>query len=80
MSDDNGVVDDNVVPLRGLITRLPIPPKRVLTGALERELEDVVVIGWSADGDMYFATSIPDGPNVMWLLELARNNLIKEVD
>lgn len=54
------------------ITRLPIPPNRVLEAAIDVVVDHVIVIGWDADGDMYFASSNPDGPETLWLLEKAK--------
>lgn len=57
-------------------TRLDIPSDRVLESAVGK-LNGVVVIGWGKDNeDLYFASSIADSAEVMWLLENARFELI----
>lgn len=58
------------------ITRLEIPPHKVLD-KVPRDLESVVIIGFDADGDLYFASSLPDSPNVIYLLEKAKQELFK---
>lgn len=71
MNDNQG----NVVIL-GAVTRLNIPPERVLTSAIGA-VKDAVVIGWDKDGEFYFASSIANGPDVNWLLDLAKKKLIE---
>lgn len=70
--------DSNVVELHN-ITRLDIPAERVLDAA-PRDLDGAVVIGWEADGSLYFASSIASGPEVLWLLELAKRELMTVCD
>lgn len=71
--------DDNVVPLNN-ITKLKIPAKRVLKAAKKAGLTDVVIIGYDADGNEYFASSEPDAAEVSWLLERAKFKLMAIVD
>jgi coenzyme F420-reducing hydrogenase delta subunit len=59
------------------ITRLDIDPQRVLTAALEAGLEGVFVMGYTKEGEVYFASSYADGGTVMWLMELAKARLLK---
>ena len=58
------------------ITRLPIPADRVLEQA-PRDLDSVVVCGYDKDGVLYFSSSLPGGPDVLWLLEEARIRLMQ---
>lgn len=67
---------DNLVFLP-VVTRLDCPPERVLEAAVGA-VDRVVVIGWQPDGGFYFASSIADGPEVLWLLEMARIRLMQE--
>lgn len=82
MSNDN---KSNVVEL-DVITRLDLPPERVLKWALEEDLESVVIIGCrkngheSKHGDEYFASSIAGGPEVVWMLERAKKKLLEMGD
>lgn len=68
-------IPDNVVLLGG-ITRLPLPVSLVLDGAKKRDLTSVIIIGTDPEGDFFFASSEPDGPSVLWDLELAKHKLI----
>lgn len=63
-----------VIPLGG-VTRLDLPPDRILEGA-KGQLEGVVVMGWDKDGGQYFASSYAAGPEVLWLLESCKQSLL----
>lgn len=63
-----------VIPLR-CVTKLDLPPDRVLEGAMG-QLEGVVVIGYDKDGDEYFASTYADGGEVLWLLERLKLSLL----
>lgn len=67
---------DNITPFTG-ITRLDMDPARVLEGAIKTDMATVVVIGYEADGSFYFASSVTDGGEVLWLMEVARHSLIR---
>jgi len=67
----------NVVPLRGLVTCLPIPVERVLKSALEADLDTVLVIGYDKEGGFYFAGSQASGPENVWLCEMGKHKLIQ---
>ena len=60
-----------------MITKLNIPAERVLRKAQEEKLSEVVVIGWDEDGEAYFASSVADGGEVLWMLELAKKRLLE---
>ncbi len=64
---------DNVVHLN-INTTLPIDPEKVLSGA-SGKLQDVVVVGREHDGGLYFASSMPDAAEVLWLLKLGERML-----
>ena len=57
-------------------TRIDSPPEKILNAAQKQNLKSVVIIGWTED-DWYFASSIAAGPEVLWLLELARKKLME---
>lgn len=61
-------------------TLLDLPAERILRRALEADLEGVVVIGWCGDGTRYFASSYAAGPEVLWLLETAKRDLLSIED
>lgn len=69
----------NVVILP-VITRLDGPADRAIEAAASANLETVVVIGWDADGDFYFASNKADGGDVLWLLELAKRKLFEAAE
>jgi hypothetical protein len=70
------VSDDNVVMLP-VITRLDLPPERILNGAIKRGMKEVIVIGYDSDGEEYFASSIADGADCVWHLERAKLKLLR---
>lgn len=49
------------------VTRLDIPADRVLNGI--PEMKSVVILGYDTEGQHYFASSIADGGDVLWLME-----------
>ncbi len=49
-------------------TRLDLDPVRVLSAAAEAGLERVVLAGYTKDGKEYFASSVADGGDALWLL------------
>jgi hypothetical protein len=70
-------MNDNVIKFNG-ITRLDIDPKTVLKEA--EHLESVVIVGYDPEGKEYFASSVADGGEVLWLLERAKLSLLRTVD
>lgn len=67
---------DDIILFPG-ITRLDIPADRVLRAAMD-VLEGVVVLGYDADGEEYFASSYADGGDVIWLLERCKKLLLED--
>ena len=49
----------------------------VLADACMTDLRDVVILGWTEDGQHYFNSSYADGPKVLWLLEVTRKELLE---
>lgn len=68
--------DEKIVPWGG-VTRLDLSPERVLTKAVELDLEGVVIAGWTKDGQEYFATTYADGGDVLWLIEKFKKALLE---
>ena len=68
--------EDNVVVLP-VITKLDLPSERILNGALSADLERCFVVGCTKDGDLYFASSVADGGDVLWLWEKAKALLME---
>lgn len=58
------------------VTKLDLPPDRVLEAAVG-ELEGVVILGYTKDGQDYFASTYADGGTVLWLMERAKMALLE---
>ncbi len=59
------------------ITKLDIPVDCILSGAAESDLQSVIVLGWDKEGEFYFASSMADGGDILWLLELTKKKLLE---
>ena len=57
---------DNVTYLHAM-TDQPLPVARVLDAA--KGCTDVLVLGWTPEGDFYAASSTGDGGTLLWWLE-----------
>jgi len=64
----------NVIPFTG-ITKLDLDPDMVIE-QIKGKLEGVVIMGYTKDGEEYFASSYADGGNVLWLLERMKLQLL----
>lgn len=62
------------------ITALQTDPQRVLEAALRNGLTQVVICGFDAEGNDYFASSEPDAGVVGFHLDRAKWNLMRQVD
>ena len=60
------------------ITSLDIPADRVIAGAIENGLKSIIIVGVDLDDDFYFASSIADGADVLWWLEVAKKRLMTD--
>jgi len=69
---------DKVTKLR-TTTFLDLPAKAVLEGAIDR-ITRVVVMGYDKEGDYYFASSIAEGPDILWLLEQYKKRILSNPD
>jgi hypothetical protein len=69
------MANDNVTEFTGP-TRLKTPVPNILASAARSDLQDVIVIGWTQAGEMYFASSQASGPEVLWLLRQAEFELL----
>lgn len=72
-------MSDNIVLFTG-VTSLDLPADRVLQAAIDEGLEQVVIMGYTKDGEEYFASSVAGGPEVLWLLERSKIKLLGVVD
>jgi hypothetical protein len=64
----------------GGITALDLPPDRVLRRALDADLESVVIVGYTKDGQEYFCSSIADVAMCMYHLQRGIWSLNRIVD
>lgn len=63
------------------VTRLDTDPALVLESALkEGKLKRVVILGYDEDEEEYFASSIADGGEVVWLMERMKLKLLRFAD
>lgn len=70
---------DNVHTL-GVVTSHSISPTTVLAAAHNSDLEYVVVLGMTKDGDEYFASSVSDAAESMYACQRGIYKLNKIVD
>ena len=59
------------------VTTLDIPTERVLNDALEQKLQSCFIVGKDENGDLYFASSMADGGDVLWWMEQAKLALLQ---
>jgi hypothetical protein len=62
------------------ITDMDMLPKQILQGALEADLDGLVIIGYDKDGEEYFASSYADGGLILWLMARAKLRLLRLED
>lgn len=67
--------DKKVIPFGG-ITRLHLHPDQLLDKA-KGMMKHVLLVGENNDGGLYFASSMPDGGDVLWFLEQAKKLLLE---
>ena len=65
-----------VIPYTG-ITRLDIPPDRLLEDLIGTGLEGFVVMGHDAKGEEFFFSTYVDGGTVLWLIERCKLHLLQ---
>lgn len=61
-----------------VISRLDTPSDRLLEAAIGK-VDDVLILGYDKDGELYFASSKADGGACLWLMELAKKQLLDVV-
>ena len=72
----DGAPEPGAVKHLPLITRHDVPVERVIAGAASANLKGVVIMGWTQEGEPFFASSYSDGGDVMWLIELLKKRLL----
>lgn len=63
-----------------VITRLDVPVSRVIETASSSNLESVFIAGYDEDGNYFFASSMANGAEAVWLLEMAKKRLLDIAD
>lgn len=58
------------------ITRLDQPAERILQKALDADLKTVVIMGYTQEGQEFFASSVADGGIALWLMERLKTQLL----
>lgn len=71
MNDNSNIVELN------MITRLDIPASKLLKQALKDDLKSVVLMGWDKEDNFTFRSSLADGGDVLWLIELVKKRLME---
>jgi hypothetical protein len=69
----------NVVSFGGL-TKLPLPPEKILTAALDHTFSRVTVLGVTEEGEEYVASSTSDCGAILWDMERARHMFMTNAD
>lgn len=67
----------NVIDLP-VTTTLDIPPDKVLEGA-KGKVDEVFVIGWDKDDNLWLSSSSSDMRKVNWLLDCAKHKIFSDV-
>lgn len=60
-----------------VVTTLDLDVERVLQAAIYAKPAYVLVIGENAEGNLYFASSKPDGGEALWWMEKAKRALME---
>lgn len=64
-----------VIPFTG-ITRLDLDPDITLDN-LKGKLEGFVVVGYTLEGEEFFASTYADGGTALWLIERLKKQLLE---
>lgn len=68
-------MNDKVILFSG-ITKLDLPPDRILEQMIGTDMEGVVILGYR-DGEEVFCSSYADGGTVLWLMERLKTKLLE---
>lgn len=63
-----------------IVTKLDIPVERVLNRALEADLAECVIVGFTQEGGLFFASNKADAGAVLYHLEMAKKRLLDICD
>jgi hypothetical protein len=67
-------------PEKDFVYKGKIDPQGVLDGITQNDLETIIVLGWTKEGDEYFASNTPNGMEVVWLMERLKLKILESVD
>lgn len=71
-------MSDEKVVILDCPTRLDIPVKRVLKGALAAGLTEVVVSGWDENGELWVGSSKAKKSEILWLMKKSEQFLMDD--
>jgi len=69
-------VTDNIIPLGKFIQIADRSIEKILEDAKGELVEELVILGWDKNSELYFATTGRSGADVLWLLEAAKYALL----
>lgn len=67
-----------VIPFNG-VTKLDLDPNITLEN-LKGKFEGFVIMGYTPDGEEYFASTYADGGTTLWLIERCKRALLNNGD
>lgn len=67
---------DNITHFTGSTT-LDLDPDKIIEAAIG-EMQEVVIIGYDLEGELYFACSSGNKKNTLWLLKEAEKELLSD--
>ncbi len=67
-----------VIPFNG-VTKLDLDPNITLEN-LKGKFEGFVIMGYTPDGEEYFASTYADGGTALWLIERCKRALLNNGD
>lgn len=73
MSDHLKLAPVVILPV---VTSLNTDAQRVAQEALDAQLETIIIVGRTFDGEFYFASNKADGGSCVWELETAKLKLL----
>lgn len=64
--------------LPGIVIDKDVDTNQILAKAFD-EMDGVILAGYDKDGEFYFASSIADGGEILWLIEKLKFKLMDQV-
>ncbi len=63
-----------IIRFRG-ITKLDLDPDLILD-ELKGKIENFVVLGYDKEGNFFFSSTIADGGDILWLIEILKKRMV----